>query len=552
MNHSIKMRILELATFLCLLVIHPSAALGEPPWEFIIVGDSRGGDNGVNVSILSEIADEIVAHNVDFVLFPGDLVNGYVDQAAMESQLTTWRETMQVVYDAGIGVYPVRGNHDVGDPAGLASWNNVFTGDYALPTNGPIGEVGVTYSVTHKNAFVLALDQYVTFRRVNQAWVNSQLLGNQQPHVFALGHEPAFQVQHADCLDDYPAERDAFWTSLKNAGCNIYACGHDHFFDHAIVDDGDGNPNNDIHQYVVGTGGAPLRSWLPPYNGDNGSMAVEQWNHSGMYGYVLVEVVDDVTVTMTWYERGLTGEYGPVVGQRDLDSNGIVNLSDFAIFRRNWLRHDCRPANSFCDSADIDQLNSVDIRDFILLSQLWLEHVPFETMVITGNDDAEENNSTHAVSLTSTDLELVTESDNQTVGIRFDNINILRGATIATAYIQFTVDEDVNISPCSLTIKAQAADNATQFTGASADITSRTTTAASVAWNNIPQWTTVGETGPDQQTPDIAAVIQEVVDRPGFAPGNAIVIIITDSGKRVAESYDGSPLAAPLLNITLQ
>ena len=78
---------------------------------------------------------------------------------------------MQPVYDAGIGVYPCRGNHDAFgvkpavDPTGAlskAGWDNVFTGPYALPGNGPSGEENITFSFTRENVFVLGLDNYGT------------------------------------------------------------------------------------------------------------------------------------------------------------------------------------------------------------------------------------------------------------------------------------------------------------------------------------------------------------------------------------------------------
>ncbi len=55
--------------------------------------------------------------------------------------------------------------------------------------------------------------------------------------------------------------------------------------------------------------------------------------------------------------------------------------------------------------------------------------------------------------------------------------------------------------------------------------------------------------GPDQRTPDLSAVIQEVVNRPGWASGNAIAVIITGTGKRVADSFDGYVYGAPYLHI---
>jgi len=244
-----------------ILVVVSSASFAAAPWKFIVSGDSRGGDNGINAPILAEIASQIVGHNPDFVLFPGDLVSGYTTPAILESQLLNWRTTMQPVYAAGIGVYTIRGNHDAGS---VTAWNNVFTGAYALPGNGPAGEQNFTYSVSHKNALVLGLDQYVTSHRVNQPWVDAQLATNSSPHVFAFGHDPAFEAQHGDCLDSYPANRDAFWQSLADAGARAYFAGHDHFYDHARVNDGNGDLDDDLHQYIVGTAGAPLRDWTPP------------------------------------------------------------------------------------------------------------------------------------------------------------------------------------------------------------------------------------------------------------------------------------------------
>jgi len=81
---------------------------------------------------------------------------------------------------------------------------------------------------------------------------------------------------------------------------------------------------------------------------------------------------------------------------------------------------------------------------------------------------------------------------------------------------------DVGITEgTSLTIQAQASDNAPTFTSTASNISSRTKTTASVPWTPA-AWNTVGESGPDQRTPNLAAVIQEVVRRPGWASGNAI------------------------------
>ena len=69
-----------------------------------------------------------------------------------------------------------------------------------------------------------------------------------------------------------------------------------------------------------------------------------------------------------------------------------------------------------------------------------------------------------------------------------------------------------------------------------------------MSWNPVP-WRTVGEAGPDQQTPDLSPILQEIVERPGWSSGNALAIILTGTGKRVAEAFDGDVNGAPLLRV---
>ncbi|MEA1949785.1 MAG: metallophosphoesterase [Planctomycetota bacterium] len=294
------------------MAIFPCDLFADLAWKFIVVGDSRSSSasigNGVNTEILGEMATEIVSQGAEFVLFPGDLVKGYVNQTTLQSQLLTWRDTIQPVYDAGIPIYAVRGNHDVGSPAGVTAWNNIFSGAYALPGNGPAGETNLTYSVEHKNALILGLDEYTPNHQVNQTWVDAKLDANTQPHIFAFGHEPAFAANHADCLDDYPSNRNSFWESLATAGGRTYFAGHDHFYDHARIDDGDGNQDNDLHQYIVGTGGAPLRDWSPPYSGSNAPYTPVREYYAKQYGYVVVEI-DNLNATLTWFQRMAPGVY---------------------------------------------------------------------------------------------------------------------------------------------------------------------------------------------------------------------------------------------------
>ena len=64
-----------------------------------------------------------------------------------------------------------------------------------------------------------------------------------------------------------------------------------------------------------------------------------------------------------------------------------------------------------------------------------------------------------------------------------------------------------------------------------------------------PAWTLVGEAGASQRTPELSSVLQEIVGRPGWASGNALALIITGTGHRTAESFEGKVAAAALLHV---
>lgn len=166
-----------------------------------------------------------------------------------------------------------------------------------------------------------------------------------------------------------------------------------------------------------------------------------------------------------------------------------------------------------------------------------------------GTDDCEEWSSTGNIYINSTDVELAVDgTTSDTVGIRFPSIDIPAGDAIRSAYIQFKTDE-TGSGACSLTIRGEDIDDAPTFTTANSDITNRTTTTASVAWSPA-AWNTVGEAGAAQRTPDLSSIVQEIVERPGWASGNDIVMIITGTGKRTAESYEGDASGAPHLVVT--
>ncbi|MGB5739035.1 MAG: hypothetical protein WBM54_06775, partial [Woeseia sp.] len=172
-----------------------------------------------------------------------------------------------------------------------------------------------------------------------------------------------------------------------------------------------------------------------------------------------------------------------------------------------------------------------------------------EVRVATDEDDAEERASGR-ISRNSSDLELINDGGDQIVAMRFNGVAVPQGATITNAYLQFQTDE-TSSGTTSLFVQAEASDDSPPIGTNDGNISERNRTANFVQWDP-PAWTQVGAAGAEQQTPNLAIVIQEIVVRGGWGPGNSVLIIVTGSGSRVAESYDGSSAGAPLLHIEYQ
>lgn len=134
---------------------------------------------------------------------------------------------------------------------------------------------------------------------------------------------------------------------------------------------------------------------------------------------------------------------------------------------------------------------------------------------------------------------------------RFVGHGLPDGAFILNATIRFTTESGSATGSPSHRIVGEDADNAGTFVEQTDDISGRVTTAAAVIWN-LPGWPTDGESDVPQTTPDISTIVQEIVDRPGWTDGNALVFILEpNSGNdtRNAWAYDGSPGDAAVLSI---
>jgi hypothetical protein len=122
------------------------------------------------------------------------------------------------------------------------------------------------------------------------------------------------------------------------------------------------------------------------------------------------------------------------------------------------------------------------------------------------------------------------------VGLRFQNVGVPPHATITAAHIQFTAAQP-NAVPTALQIWVVDSWDAAPFT-TSTNLQMLTLVNAPVPWQ--PGDWTAGQAMDNEKTPDLAKLLQPIVDNPQYTPSSAIAFVITGSGLRAARSKEGS------------
>ena len=134
---------------------------------------------------------------------------------------------------------------------------------------------------------------------------------------------------------------------------------------------------------------------------------------------------------------------------------------------------------------------------------------------------------------------------NNKVGLRFASVDVPRGATVRHATLEFTA-RGANEEATALELAAEAVGDAAAFAATSNDISGRTLTDGRVDWS-VPVW---DRNADKYRTPDLASLVQEVVDRSEWCGGNAMAFIVSGSGHRIGSSRDNGEWTAPVLRVS--
>ena len=240
---------------------------------------------------------------------------------------------------------------------------------------------------------------------------------------------------------------------------------------------------------------------------------------------------------------------------KEFSNSGVKGVSYFLVLISAFMASFSR--NTLKKVAVLSLMTSV-----MLLSMTYnvTAQITISVRVNQGSDDAEQEGPDGSsfgpggMYINSSDIEFVTDFDaggggTQQIGMRFNGLSIPRGAIITNAYIVFRAmspdNPNTNTGATSLVFRGQAADNPTTFTSVVNNISSRPNTTASVPW--VP---TAWVTNTLYSTPALTTIVQEIVNRSGWAVGNSMVFFATGSGSRTAESYEGNPSNAPELVVT--
>ncbi len=165
----------------------------------------------------------------------------------------------------------------------------------------------------------------------------------------------------------------------------------------------------------------------------------------------------------------------------------------------------------------------IDVR--IMVTDTITDEEEGVTFAASSDDAEQENDEIDALFDDDIDAGWEGEPEDQnilTAGLRFRNIQIPQGAVIDSVFIEVHSHEAKTAEDVAdLTIACEATDNAETFNESDL-IDSRPLTTAQLNWIVDEPW---GLWTP-HRTPDLKEMVQEVIDRDGWEPGNAIAFII--------------------------
>ena len=294
-------------------------------------------------TIIDALNEQFIQHDCKFVIQVGDLIDK--EEMNDERCLPTREEHCQALYDAGIGFFPCRGNHEstqeaayemlelfpqmLGEGDLLCGATNFSSPVIDASDDYPNGVLnGLTYKFDCNNVRFVFVDQctrldgsnvpqdedntkYVfTNNGIDQVdWVDSVISDrDEDQHAIFFTHKNLIGGNHkdnlfGDTLTSHVEIRDQFIESLYNNGVRYYMSGHDHMHKNSIVTNTDGTAS--VNQVICSSNS---HKFYTPKSGDDGrEIPIDQELYS--VGYYIV-TVDGPLLTIDFYATNTGTTYG--------------------------------------------------------------------------------------------------------------------------------------------------------------------------------------------------------------------------------------------------
>jgi hypothetical protein len=362
-----------------------SGAAGAEPWRFGVMSDTQWtaptdpagkNPNGVAVSIIDQINSKFIEAGVKFVIQVGDLTENGND-----ADIATRTAAAEGLYRAGIGFFPMRGNHEVyAKPEGVNQYGTTaFRKNFpqtrgqgsqlygASNFNSPISVSsdldGMSYSFDYgepgnSGCFVI-IDNWVTpSKRVphengytygysindQQAWISSRLDRKTRgtTHAFVFSHQNLIGENHQDSLfsgytDANPDWQNAFFASLQHNGVKYYISGHDHLHQRSVITSPDGASK--VEQLICASDSSKFYTPKPASDPKwFGQKAREASISQELYtiGYYIF-TIDGTRVTVDYYsdDHGKWQSDGKYPNGQELPDTGITPTFNF-VKKETW------------------------------------------------------------------------------------------------------------------------------------------------------------------------------------------------------------------------
>lgn len=132
---------------------------------------------------------------------------------------------------------------------------------------------------------------------------------------------------------------------------------------------------------------------------------------------------------------------------------------------------------------------------------------------------------------------------NEYIAFRFNNVNVPQNAVITEAYLEFTAYDTDRWGSASVRIRGVDDGNPNDFHPHKRYMVRDLPKTSDVVWS-MPWF----YRNSDYQSPSVVSIVQHLVNRGDWAPGNSMAFVLSDFvGVRGAYSYNGKPSRAPRL-----